>query len=116
MLGFDPAREDAWVADLDGAVVGAICLMKSADPVLAKLRLLHVERSARGAGLGKALVRTCVSRARELGYARITLWTQQNLVAARRLYELAGFRLVETGPHHAFGHDLVGETWVLDLS
>ena len=116
VLGFDPAREDAWVAERGGAIIGAIFLMKSDDPALAKLRLLHVEPSARGAGLGKALVETCVSRARELGYAQMTLWTQQNLVAARRLYDAAGFRLVESAPHRAFGHDLVGETWRLDLN
>ena len=115
VMGFDPAREDAWVAERGGAVVGAIFLMKSDEAKTAKLRLLHVERSARGVGLGRALVETCVARARELGYARITLWTQENLVAARRIYQATGFRLVERAPHRAFGHDLVGETWALDL-
>ncbi len=115
VLGFDPAREDAWVAERNGAIVGAVFLMKSDDPQLAKLRLLHVERSARGMGLGKALVETCIARARELGYARLTLWTQETLVAARRIYQSAGFRLADRSPHRAFGHALVGETWILDL-
>jgi DNA-binding MarR family transcriptional regulator len=115
VLGFDPAREDAWVAERGGSIVGAIFLMKSDDPSLAKLRLLHVERSARGMGLGKALVETCIARARALGYARLTLWTQENLGAARRIYQAAGFRLVDNSRHRSFGHDLVGETWVLDL-
>ncbi len=116
VLGFDPAREDAWVAERGGAIVGAIFLMTSDDPTLAKLRLLHVERSARGLGHGKALVAACVARGRALGYARLTLWTQENLVAARRIYQAAGFRLADKAPHRAFGHDLVGETWVLDLA
>lgn len=115
VLGFDPAREDAWVAERNGAIVGAVFLMKSDHPELAKLRLLHVERSARGIGLGKALVETCIARARELGYARVTLWTQETLVAARRIYQAAGFRLADRSPHRAFGHALVGETWILDL-
>ena len=66
-------------------------------------------------GLGKALVETCIARARALGYARLTLWTQENLGAARRIYQAVGFRLVDKSPHRSFGHDLVGETWVLDL-
>ncbi len=116
VLGFDPAREDAWVAERGGGTVGAIFLMKSDDPQLAKLRLLHVERSARGIGLGKALVEICMARARELGYVRLTLWTQESLLAARRIYRAVGFRLVDKAPHRSFGHDLVGETWVLDLT
>ena len=115
VLGFDPAREDAWVAERNGSIVGAVFLMKTDDHQLAKLRLLHVEPSARGMGLGKALVETCIARARELGYARLTLWTQENLVAARRIYQAAGFRLADRSPHRSFGHDLIGETWVLDL-
>ena len=115
VLNFDAAREDAWIAEHDGSIVGAIFLMRSDDPAVARLRLLHVEGCARGLGLGRALVETCVARAREFGYARLTLWTQDILIAARRIYQAVGFRLVESAPHRSFGHELVGETWVLDL-
>jgi DNA-binding MarR family transcriptional regulator/GNAT superfamily N-acetyltransferase len=113
---FDPAREDGWVAERGGAIVGSIFLMKGDDPAIAKLRLLYVEPKVRGTGLGRKLVETCVARARELGYSQLTLWTNDILVAARRIYQAAGFRLVSEAPHHSFGHDLVGQTWTLDLS
>jgi DNA-binding MarR family transcriptional regulator/N-acetylglutamate synthase-like GNAT family acetyltransferase len=112
---FDPAREDAWVAERGGAVVGSIFLMKSDDPAVGKLRLLYVEPSARGAGVGSRLVATCIARARELGYRQLTLWTNDILVAARRIYQAEGFRLASEAQHHSFGHDLVGQTWTLDL-
>jgi DNA-binding MarR family transcriptional regulator/N-acetylglutamate synthase-like GNAT family acetyltransferase len=113
---FDSEREDAWVAERSGGIVGSIFLMKSDDPSIAKLRLLYVEASARGAGVGRGLVDACIGRARELGYSKITLWTNDVLVAARRLYQAAGFVLVEQSAHHSFGHDLVGQTWTLDLA
>jgi GNAT superfamily N-acetyltransferase len=112
---FDPRREDAWIAVRGREIVGSVFLMKSDDAVFGKLRLLYVEPSARGAGLGRRLVDLCAARARELGYLGLTLWTNDVLVSARRIYQCVGFELVAEKPHRSFGHDLVGQTWTLDL-
>jgi GNAT superfamily N-acetyltransferase len=88
--------------------------VKKSDTV-AKLRLLLVEPRARSLGIGGRLVDECVRFARRAGYRTITLWTQSNLLAARHIYAKAGFRLIESGAHHAFGYDLVEETWELEL-
>ncbi len=112
---FDPAREKAWIAELEGEIVGSIFLKASEDAGVAKLRLLYVEPSARGRGIGRALVDACIDQARAFSYRRLELWTNSVLVSARRIYEAAGFELTEEAPHHSFGKDLVGQIWSLGL-
>jgi DNA-binding MarR family transcriptional regulator/GNAT superfamily N-acetyltransferase len=115
LKGFDARRERCWIAERQGEAVGAVFLVKGPDPHAAKLRLLYVEPHARGLGIGARLVEECTQFARGAGYRRIVLWTNSILTSARRIYEAAGYRLIETEPHRSFGHDLVGETWELSL-
>lgn len=108
-------RNAAWIAELDGKRVGCVFCVEDDRPGVARLRLLLVDPRARGAGVGGALVEECVAFARRAGYRVMSLWTNDVLAAARRLYQRAGFVLVSSEPHHSFGHDLVAQTWELDL-
>jgi DNA-binding MarR family transcriptional regulator/N-acetylglutamate synthase-like GNAT family acetyltransferase len=110
----DPKREAAWIAERDGQNVGSVFLVRKSRTA-AKLRLLLIEPRARGFGLGNRLVGECLRFARKAGYRKVTLWTNDILHAARHIYEKFGFRLTGKERHHSFGHDLVAETWELDL-
>jgi DNA-binding MarR family transcriptional regulator/GNAT superfamily N-acetyltransferase len=109
---YDPRLERCWMAERNGEAVGGVLLVKHSNTV-AKLRLLLVDPSARGLGIGPRLVKEAVGFARHAGYRKVTLWTQNILRAARSIYGAAGFRLVREEPHRSFGHDLVGEVWEL---
>jgi len=111
----DPARERCWIAERDSERVGSVFLVAKSKQV-AKLRLLLVEPSARGLGIGRRLVEECVRFARQCRYRKVVLWTQSELKAARRVYEQAGFRHTGSERHASWGRDdLVAETWELEL-
>lgn len=110
----DPARERCWIAERNGKRLGSVMVVRQ-SPTVAKLRLLLLEPSARGLGLGRRLVETCIRYARRRGYRKIVLWTQSDLTAAREIYARTGFRLVRKARHRGFGHPLVGEYWERDL-
>ena len=110
----DPRREAAWIAERDGRRVGCVfCVADS--PEVARLRILLVDPAARGLGLGARLVEECLDFARAAGYRRITLWTNDVLASARRIYQAAGFTLESEDEHHSFGRDLVGQQWSRSL-
>lgn len=110
----DAKRERCWIAEREDQISGSVFLVAESKTV-AKLRLLLVEPSARGLGIGTRLVAECVRFARRASYKKIVLWTQDELDAARHLYKKAGFQVVEKKHHHSFGKDLTAETWELTL-
>lgn len=114
MREFDPKSERCWIAEKDRKVVGSVFVVRH-DDVTAKLRMLYVEPSARGLGIGRRLVDECLNFARLVGYKKMVLWTDSLLTSARRIYEKAGFQLTEEEPHCSYGMDLVGQTWARDL-
>ncbi|KND26068.1 GNAT family N-acetyltransferase [Streptomyces acidiscabies] len=111
----DPLREAAWIAEADGRRVGCVFLVAGDGPKTAQLRVLLVTPDGRGLGLGTRLVAECLTFARAAGYERVTLWTNDVLVSARRIYQAAGFELADEERHHSFGQDLVGQNWTLEL-
>ena len=111
---FDPARERCWIAEQDGKVIGSVFVVRQ-DDTTAKLRLLYVDPCARGLGIGSRLVDECLRFSRQVGYTKIVLWTNSILTDARRIYDKAGFQLVEEEAHHSFGKDLVGQVLARDL-
>jgi DNA-binding MarR family transcriptional regulator/GNAT superfamily N-acetyltransferase len=116
LKNLDPNRERCWIAERAGKPVGTIMLVKHPEREgVAKLRLLLVDPSLRGMGVGRLLVDTCLAFARDAGYHSITLWTMNVLKAARHIYATSGFHLIDETPVHSFGHDLISETWELNL-
>ncbi|MEW6733479.1 MAG: bifunctional helix-turn-helix transcriptional regulator/GNAT family N-acetyltransferase [Acidobacteriota bacterium] len=111
---YDPKRERCWIAEKDGEIVGSVLLVKKSQTI-AMLRLLLVEPKARGLGIGSRLVSECERFARQAGYQKIRLWTNNILEAGRHIYEKAGYQLIDEEPHKDFGHNLIGETWELKL-
>jgi GNAT superfamily N-acetyltransferase len=122
VVQLDAQRESAWMATCNDAPAGCVFVVQARDgrsqapePGVAQLRMLLVEPSARGLGLGKQLVAQCHHFAAAAGYTRMRLWTNSLLLAARGIYVAAGYTLVATEVHHSFGHDLVGEVWEMPL-
>jgi DNA-binding MarR family transcriptional regulator/GNAT superfamily N-acetyltransferase len=114
MRDFDSAAERCWITEQNGKVVGSVFVVRH-NETTAKLRLLYVEPSARGMGIGRRLVEECMHFAKFAGYKKMLLWTNSILTGARDIYTKAGFEKIAEEPHHSFGKDLIGETWTREL-
>ena len=110
----DATWERGWIAERDGERAGAVFVVRK-SAAEAQLRLLILTPAARGLGLGGRLTDECIAFARAKGYAKLVLWTNTNLLAARAIYAKRGFKLIASEPYHGYGHDLVGEHWELDM-
>lgn len=110
-----PERECCWIAEQAGRRAGSVMVTEADTPDVCRLRLLLVEPSARGQGIGKMLAQRCLSFALEAGYQRITMWTNHVLFEARRLCQSLGFEKIDQRPHARFGPRLIGETWARAL-
>lgn len=110
----DSKRERCWIVEMDGEIVGSVFIIKRSEKV-AQIRLMLVEKKARGLGIGARLVNRCIRFSRRAGYRKIVLLTESHQVAARHIYDRAGFHLVREEPQHSFGHNLIGEWWELTL-
>lgn len=111
-----PERKALWIAQIDGGIAGSAAIVPAGEPGVAKLRTLYVEPRFRGRGVGRRLVEEAIGFARQSGFERMTLWTHDCLVTARRIYVASGFELVSEHAYNAFGHDLVEQVWSLDLA
>ena len=111
---FDPKSDNCWIAERNGEIAGSVFLVR-AGKTTGQLRMLYVEPSARGLGIGQSLVTACIADARAKGYKKLMLWTNDILVSARKIYIAAGFRLIREEKHDSFGKKLVGQFWSLDL-
>ncbi|KQV80600.1 MarR family transcriptional regulator [Massilia sp. Root351] len=112
---FDAASERCWIAEKDGKVVGSVFVVRQ-DATTAKLRMLYVDPSARGRGIGGRLVDECLRFARQAGYKTMVLWTNSVLTGARRIYDKAGFQLIEEAPQRNFGKDLISQVFARELA
>ena len=111
---FQPEWEHCWIAEREGGNAGSVFVVRK-SPEVAQLRMLIVDPEARGHRIGEQLVETVITFARSKRYSKLTLWTNDCLHAARRIYQKFGFELVDEEPHHSFGVDLVGQNWDLKL-
>lgn len=107
-------KEDIWVAELNGEVVGSIAIVKVDDSTV-QLRWFLIEPHMRGKGLGKSLMTTVIDFCKENNYSKVFLWTISNLKAARHIYKHYGFELTETNKHYIWGKHLIEERWDLEL-